>query len=314
MEDDSRDAVSDDSFPRSPKMRRVGEPGGIRPRFPGYRLMELFSVRFVDYEQVKLEEIYGIIMIDCSTDPYVLFERLPGDPVPVDRDGYVNLTDPDVVHDAYDLTEFHAFLSKLNERAYKSVHLMWSGVQDECLLDCNKLLVKRWDTMIGPIELSFAVFTDSLTAALEVKLLHWKDKGKSEGRITDQIDEIELFGEIASRKKIITDDNAKSYIFKREKEMCAWVRPGEAIPLSRCHTVCPISSSIELDVALYHPSDSNLGGDDLIVNGHVEFAAIQRCGQFVLESDYASIQLKITLSNYSDCQSVLPFFSRTPSV
>ncbi|KAJ4786219.1 rRNA N-glycosidase [Rhynchospora pubera] len=300
MEDDSRDAVSGDSLPRSPKIRRLAEPGYIRPCYPmrkkvGYKLMELFSLQFVDYEPVKLEQIYGIIILDCSADPYALFERLPGDPLPVDRDGYVKLTDPDVVHDAYDLTELHVFFFDLNEHAEKSIHEVWSGDRDECLLLCNKLLVKRRDTMIGPIELSFAVFTESLIAALEVKLLHWKDKGKSEGRIADHIDEIEVFGEITSRVKFLTDDRAKSYMFKREKEMCVLVRPGEAIPLSRYHTVCPIrsSSSLELHLALY----GNSGDDDMILNRHVLIPANKGGDmEFDLESNYALVQLRITFT------------------
>ncbi|KAJ4786222.1 rRNA N-glycosidase [Rhynchospora pubera] len=299
MEEDSRDAVPNESLSPPPKVRRVGEPERLLvPENEGFTLFQVFSARFVNYEPVSMPEIYGVIFLLCSASTFVLFERIPGDPdpLPIDRNGFLKLTGPSEAHLADGPIGFHAFLTDLKGHMRQLRNRMWYGSFDECPLLCNKLLVKRWDTMIGTVELSYAVFTESVTASLEVNLVRWKDDGKSYGRIMGPVDdEIEVFGEITSRVKMLNDAGAKNYMFEREKEMCSRVRPGEAIPLSRSYMVCPIRSSILLHVALYHP---NIGGDDLIVNDDVEVPAIQRSAEFVMESECARIQLKINFFHF----------------
>lgn len=48
-------------------------------------LAEIFSVQFLAYENLNLEDVYGIILAD-DLYSYVIFERLFGDPLRIDSE------------------------------------------------------------------------------------------------------------------------------------------------------------------------------------------------------------------------------------
>ncbi|KAJ4801156.1 rRNA N-glycosidase [Rhynchospora pubera] len=226
---------------------------------------EIFSVRFLAFEKMNFEDVYGVIIAD-SNYPYVIFERLFGDPpLRIDSEGYVRLTGPKRAISALDYLSLTSclFNSRMTERPVYRDGEMWSLHHTSF----DQFMCKEVMTDFGPSEVQYAVYKNSAEAILEVALIDWEGKGEF------ATTKVEIFGIVASRNNKVTDCRARSLLFEKKSEEAICVGFGDTIPLplSRKVTVLPLGSILMVDLCIWHRS--NKFSMDVLVDETVSFCS-----------------------------------------
>jgi hypothetical protein len=106
----------------------------------------------------------------------------------------------------------------------------------------DQLMSQRLKTILGPMEINYAIYKDGAEAHLDVAVIDWEGE------------KVEIYGTICVRNNKITDPKARNLLFDSNSEDALGVRPGKVIhlPLLRQVTVLPLESVLIVDVCLLH--------------------------------------------------------------
>ncbi|XP_078151111.1 uncharacterized protein LOC144546446 [Carex rostrata] len=214
-------------------------------------LMEVFSVKFLEFNQHDFDQMYGCILINL-TPTYVVFSRKQGGPLNITPQGFVKLRGPNIAIEAYGPVLFvpHLFKYRTCSNQFKDYDekVCWG---DEVIWDDRSMrggydmfLSKRIQSRFGPIEVDFAVYEDGVEARAEVSLTGC------------QFASAVVYGCITAENSKL-GERARSFLLNRDKAegICLDVSNYKdnimKLPLSKSTTVHPIGSDVTITVNIW---------------------------------------------------------------
>ncbi|XP_078167330.1 uncharacterized protein LOC144562069 [Carex rostrata] len=222
-------------------------------------LMEVFSVKFLEFNQHDFDQMYGCILMNKS---YVVFSRKQGGPLNITPEGFVKLRGPNMAIEAYDNVLFvpHLFKYVTCCDQFKDYDKMVSWAATEIWDDIrgvyDTFLSKRIQSRFGPIEVEFAVYGDGMEAHAEVSL--------TDCQFTSAV----VYGCITVENSKL-GERARSVLFNRDKtegirlDVSPYKDNTMKIPLSRSTTVHPFGSDVTITVNIWQ--SSIMGSQDQLI-------------------------------------------------
>lgn len=160
--------------------------------------------------------------------------------------GFVRLTGPDRGIEANDDVSLIPILIHIAYAAFdrQPRHNIWRADMEGKVSLYDQLMVHRWESIFGAMELNYAIYEDGAEAHIDVTFIDWEGEN------------IEVYGTVGVRNSKITDPKARSLLFDSNSEEAISVHPGKVthLPLSRQITVLPLGSVLIVDVSLLHCS------------------------------------------------------------
>ncbi|KAJ4757357.1 rRNA N-glycosidase [Rhynchospora pubera] len=251
-------------------------------------LLEVFSVRFVDFREHDLKNMYGCLLLS-ALPPYVIFSRKFGDPLYTDDEGFVKLRGPDITTIASDFTfiipqlfSYHVCADQFKEIDCGPI---WS-IYSQKIFDT--LVTRRTPTQFGEIEVNFAVYKYGIEACIDVTLIDCQfSSGTVHGSITAQNSKL--------------GEKGTSFLFKRDKGDGVSISISDCkdriaqLPLARCKTVHPIDSSLTIYVSIWQSSVTGTQDQPIADEKRLEFTAISG-GQEVKTIKGAACQVNVSVT------------------
>ncbi|XP_078167660.1 uncharacterized protein LOC144562331 isoform X3 [Carex rostrata] len=213
-------------------------------------LMEVFSVKFLEFNQHDFDQMYGCILLNKK---YVVFSRKQGGPLNLTPEGFVKLRGPNMAIEAYDdvLLVPHLFKYVTCSDQFKDYDKMVSWAATEIWDDIRGMydtfLSKRIQSRFGPIEVEFAVYGDGVEARVEVSLTGC------------QFASAVVYGCITVENSKL-GERARSVLFTRDKtegirlDVSPYKDNIMKLPLSRSTTVHPFGSYVTITVNIWQSS------------------------------------------------------------
>ncbi|XP_078170423.1 uncharacterized protein LOC144564698 isoform X2 [Carex rostrata] len=225
-------------------------------------LMEVFSVKFLEFNQRDFDQMYGCILMSLLPT-YVVFSRKQGGPLNITPEGFVKLRGPNIAIEAYDpvLCIPHLFRYETSSDQFKDYDeiVCWG---DEVIWNDRRrgaydtFLSKRIPSRFGPIEVDFAVYKDGVEARVEVSLTGC------------QFASAVVYGCITAENSNL-GERARSFLFNRDKsegirlDVSPYKDNIMKLPLSRSTTVHPIGSFVTITMNLWQ--SSIMGSQDRLI-------------------------------------------------
>ncbi|XP_078167328.1 uncharacterized protein LOC144562068 isoform X2 [Carex rostrata] len=213
-------------------------------------LMEVFSVKFLEFNQHDFDQMYGCIVMNLM---YVVFSRKQGGLLNITPEGFVKLRGPNMAIEAYDNVLFvpHLFKYGTCSDQFKDYDkkVCWGDeeIWDDIRGVYDMFLSKRILSRFGPIEVDFAVYGDGVEARVEVSLTGC------------QFASAVLYGCITAENSKL-GERARSFLFNRDKtegirlDVSPYKNNIMKLPLSRSITVHPIGSDVSIAVNIWQSS------------------------------------------------------------
>ncbi|XP_078173609.1 uncharacterized protein LOC144567356 [Carex rostrata] len=260
-------------------------------------LMEVFSVKFLEFDRLDLHKMYGCILLRvCPT--YVIFSRKKGGPLNITREGFVKLRGPNTVIEPFDPVLVFPHLFRYETWRDQFIDpfdkLSWDN---EAMWDDTRggrydtFYSKRLETQFGLIEVNYAVYLYSVEARVDVTL-------------TDcQFSTTIVYGCITAQNLKFGEKEARSYLFNSDKTegIRIDVSPDKGkvakLPLSRSITVHPIDSVVTIIVNIWQ--SGIVGTQDQPIAKNVIFSFKSLSGLRVVKTFYGdACQVNVDVTMY----------------
>ncbi|XP_078180451.1 uncharacterized protein LOC144574370 [Carex rostrata] len=247
------------------------------------RLLEVYSIQFLDFTEVIIRSIFGTILLQTSTGPYTLAKRNIDRPQIIDQDGFFRLTGPERGIEANGDVTFVPFIYHLvlSEFHRQPQHDIWRADMEGNDSLYDQLMFNRLETIFGSLEINYAIYKDGAETRLDVSVIDWEGE------------EIEVYGTVGVRNSKVTHPKARSLLLDNNSKGAISVCRGKQthLPLARQVTVLPLGSILIVDVCLLHCGT-------IIAQGTVRFVAKPTGDEeLILVCNPGSIKVKATWLN-----------------
>ncbi|KAJ4763181.1 rRNA N-glycosidase [Rhynchospora pubera] len=229
-------------------------------------LMEVFSVRFVEFDKLNSSQIYGFLLIS-SFPTYVVFSRIDGEPLNIDSQGFVKLLGPDTVIVPNDSIEIYPYLFRYEAPADQfedyDNELLWNHMF-YCYFDT--IMSRMVESQFGPIEVKYAAYRHGVVAHVDVTLTNCQFPSATVG------------GLITAQNSNLGEDG-RSVLFKTDKNegISIEISPCKdriaQLPLARCKTAVPVNSSLTIYVDIWQCSITGTPHHAIIQDEKFEYVA-----------------------------------------
>ncbi|KAJ1704404.1 hypothetical protein LUZ63_004183 [Rhynchospora breviuscula] len=274
----------------SSKLPRAEDQIDVHTRLPLLSdLMEVFSVRFVDFKHHDFEQMYGCILIGALPN-YIVFSRKDSEPLNIDSMGFVKLWDPDRIIEPSDCIDLypHLFRYQACVDQFKNFEtkLLWNNRIYQCF---DTFMSRKVSSQFGEIEVNYVVYRCGVVAHVDVTLsgCQFPSATTVHGLITAQN------SKLGEKGKSILFDRVDGEGISIEVSPCK-DRIAQ-LPLAKCKTALPYHSSLTVDVNIWQCS--NIGEPDkaIVKNEKFEFVA-QLSGQEVVTFRGAACQVNVAVT------------------
>ncbi|KAJ1704638.1 hypothetical protein LUZ63_004417 [Rhynchospora breviuscula] len=225
----------------------------------GRQLVEIFWVQILNIDNENPGDLYGKIQIvDDLESPQYIFNRSNTNYISIRPNEFAPLTGPTRAISAYD--SFYIDVSLMDHDTTSSDdevskgQIVWNYFADNIYDQPVSQVVKG---MFGSIAVSYAVYSDAVTATMQVMLINGDNENPAN-----------VYGTLKATNIV---SNGLIILFNKKSNEYVDIKPQQLIPLLRSVVVVPLTSSIQVIADLWDQDTSS--ADDPIAQGNVTFAA-----------------------------------------